>query len=71
MKMNNQPPKTIDTKTAYAMGILTIILLGLNLFLGVFIWYLVRSWPMPIVPFGLLFMPITVGWWKFWSKVPL
>jgi hypothetical protein len=38
---------------------------------GVFIWYLVRGAPMPIVPFFLLFMPTTVLWWKFWSKVPL
>lgn len=67
--MNNQPP--IDTKTAYAMGVLTIILLGINLFLGVFIWYLVRSLPLPIVPFFLLFMPTTMFWWWFWSKVPL
>jgi hypothetical protein len=67
--MNNQP---IDTKTSYAMGVLTILLIGINLFLGVFIWYLVRDSYMPFVPFVLLFVPTTVGWWYLWlRKVPL
>jgi hypothetical protein len=66
--MNNQP---VDNKTAYAMGVLTIILIGLNLFMGVGIWVLVRDLPMPIVPFFLAFFPVTMIWWLFWSKVPL
>ena len=66
--MNNQP---IDTKTSYAMGVLTILLIGINLLTWVFIWYLVRDSYMPLVPFFLLFIPTTFVWWSFWSKVPL
>jgi hypothetical protein len=66
--MNNKP---MDNKTSYAMGILTTLLLGINLFFGVAIWVLVRGLPMPVVPFFLVFFPVTMIWWWFWSKVPL
>jgi hypothetical protein len=59
--------------TPFGLGLLTVWLIGINLFFGVGIWVLVRGLPMPasLFTWGMLFTLATTFWWTLWSRVPL